>query len=215
MIPALTPGDGGLLASVLESLLAVLPEPGHVVLPGLLPPDLVAALRDESRARDAGGCFHAAGVGRGDALQVERRIRGDRIAWLRPEWPAAARYLALMEGLRLALNRECFLGLAEYEAHYACYDAGSFYRRHVDRHAGVPDGGRGHRVMSTVCYLNEPGWPADAGGELVLYPPDAPALRVAPEAGTLVIFRSESIPHEVLAAGRARLSIAGWLRTRD
>lgn len=216
MIPALAGADReALLAGVLEPLLAVLPEPGHVVLPGVLPPELVTALRDELRERDAEGCFHAAGIGRGSELQIERRIRGDRIAWLEESWPAAACYLTLMDDLRQALNRACYLGLAEYEAHYACYGAGSFYRRHVDRHAGTPDGGRGQRVISTVCYLNEPGWPADAGGELLLYPEAGGPLRVPPEGGTLVLFRSETIPHEVLAAQRERLSIAGWMRTRD
>ena len=208
--------DGGALPTrLLDALLAVLPEPGLVVLPDILPVALVAALREELRAIDAGGGFHAAGVGRGDRLQVERRIRGDRIAWLREEWPAAARYLALMEGLRLGLNQSCYLGLAEYEAHYACYDPGSVYRRHVDRHASTPDGGRGQRVISTVCYLNDPDWPASAGGELLLHPPGGAAQRVPPRAGTLVLFRSETIPHEVLAADRQRLSIAGWMRTRD
>ncbi len=208
MIPALAGQDW-------SGVLDVLPEPGYVVLPGWLPAGQVAELRAELRALDAAGAFHVAGIGRGSAQQVEQRIRGDRIAWLQADWPAAAHYLALIDSLRLALNRECFLGLAEYEAHYACYGAGSFYRRHVDRHADSADGRHGQRVISTVCYLNEPGWPADAGGELVLHPEGGEALRVVPEAGTLVVFRSDNIAHEVLAAGRERLSIAGWMRTRD
>ena len=208
MIPALAGADR-------EAVLNALPEPGWVVLPDAIPADLVAALREELLARDAEGCFHAAGIGRGGAQQVATRIRGDRIAWLQPAWPAAARYLALMDGLRQALNRELFLGLAEYEAHYARYAPGSFYRRHVDRHADTPDGGRGQRVISTVCYLNEPGWPARAGGELLLHRAHGEPLRVSPEAGTLVVFRSDNLPHEVLAADRERLSIAGWMRTRD
>lgn len=208
MIPALADTDR-------EAMLASLPEPGWVVLPGAIPADLVTALRDELHVQDAAGAFHAAGVGRGAGQQVEARIRGDRIAWLQPAWPAAARYLALMDDLRQALNRELFLGLAEYEAHYARYAPGSFYRRHVDRHADTPGGGRGQRVISTVCYLNVPGWPAGAGGELLLHPADDAPRRVMPEAGTLVVFRSDNLPHEVLAADRERLSIAGWMRTRD
>ena len=106
--------------------------------------------------------------------------------------------------------------LAEYEAHYACYEPGSFYRRHVDKHgADAEVGASGQRVISTVCYLNEPGWPADAGGELVLYAEGLGPLKVTPEAGTLVVFRSDTLAHEVLPAQRQRLSIAGWMRTRD
>lgn len=204
MIPVLTAPDWA-------PVLAALPEPGWVVLPGAVSAELVAALRDELRVLDAAAAFHAAGVGRGSGQQVETRIRGDRIAWLQAVWPAAARYLALMDTLRQTLNRELFLGVAEYEAHYARYAPGSFYRRHVDRHS---DSAGGQRVISTVCYLNEPGWPA-AGGELVLYPPSGEPQRVRPEAGTLVVFRSDNLPHEVLAASRERLSIAGWMRTRE
>ena len=210
MIPALTPLDW-------SAVLAALPEPGYVVLPGFLPSSLVAALREELRALDAAGQFHAAGIGRGASQQVQRQIRGDRIRWLEAAacMPAASAYLAIMDELRQTLNREYFLGLAEYEAHYACYEPGSGYGRHVDRHADTPGVGQGQRVMSTVCYLNEPGWPADAAGELVLYPGGGELLSITPEAGTVVIFRSDNLAHEVLPASRQRLSIAGWMRTRD
>lgn len=208
MIPALLPLDW---AGVLDAL----PEPGHVVLPGFLPDALVAALRDELREQGSAGRFHAAGIGRGVAQQVQRQIRGDRIVWLEASWPAAAIYLQLMDDLRQQLNRELFLGIAEYEAHYACYEPGSGYGRHIDRHASTPGAGQGQRVISTVCYLNEPGWPADAGGELVLYPDGGASFSVTPEAGTLVVFRSDNLAHEVLPAIRQRLSIAGWMRTRD
>ena len=121
-----------------------------------------------------------------------------------------------MDDLRRTLNRELFLGLAEYEAHYAYYEPGSFYRRHVDRHGFDAEGaGCGQRVISTVCYVNESSWPADAGGELVLYAEDLGPLKVTPEAGTLVVFRSDNLAHEVLPATQQRLSIAGWMRTRD
>lgn len=212
MIPALPPLDWA-------GVLAALPEPGYVVLPGFLPASLITALRDELRVLDAAGQFHAAGIGRGASQQVQRQIRGDRIAWLATAagMPAASEYLVIMDDLRQTLNREYFLGLAEYEAHYACYEPGSFYRRHVDKHGSDAEGaGRGQRVISTVCYVNEPGWPEDTGGELVLYPEDVRrALKVTPEAGTLVVFRSDNLAHEVLPAQLQRLSIAGWMRTRD
>lgn len=206
MIPALPETDW---TRVLDALAG----PGWIVLPDALPVALVDALRAELQARDAAAAFHAAGIGRGAGHQVSSVVRGDRIAWLQADWPAAAAYLAFMDDLRQALNRALFLGLAEYEAHYACYAAGAGYKRHVDRHAsGEP--GQGQRVISSVCYLNAAGWPAEAGGALMLYPAGEPAIRVVPEAGTLVLFRSDDLPHEVLPANRQRLSIAGWMRTR-
>lgn len=204
MIPAL-PRDW-------TAVLDALADPGWIVLPQVLPPALTLALREELLAQDAMGAFHDAGIGRGQAHQLAKVVRGDRIAWLQADWPAAARYLTWMDSLREQLNQGLFLGLAEYEAHYAAYAPGAGYRRHVDRHAS---GQGGTRVVSTVCYLNAPGWPVNVGGELVLHPADADPVRVRPEGGTLVVFRSHDLPHEVLAAQRQRLSIAGWFRTRD
>ena len=38
---------------------------------------------------------------------------------------------------------------------------------------------------------------------------------VRPEFGTLAVFLSEDIPHEVIPARRERFSIAGWHRCND
>ncbi len=38
--------------------------------------------------------------------------------------------------------------------------------------------------------------------------------RVLPESGTVALFLSEEVPHEVRAARRDRFSIAGWFRVR-
>ena len=42
-----------------------------------------------------------------------------------------------------------------------------------------------------------------------------PLAKVAPKAGTLICFESERFPHEVLAAGSTRYSIAGWFRKNN
>ncbi len=196
-----------LSVQALEAALGKLAGHGVAVLPQALPAPAVTALREELLALDAAGQMQAAGVGRGQATAVREQIRGDRICWLEPEMPAAAAYLAFMEGLRQALNQAFYLGLVEYEAHYACYPPGGFYKKHVDRHRDLAA-----RTISSVCYLN-PEWPADAGGELLIYSPTGELLhRQQPQAGALVLFRSDDIPHEVLAASQQRLSIAGWFR---
>lgn len=152
--------------------------------------------------------LHRAGIGRESDFRVEQRVRGDRIRWLNRQDPVQARYLAQMEGLRLALNRSLFLGLFEFEAHYAHYPPGAFYRRHLDSFRGAAN-----RVLSTVTYLNTDWQPGD-GGELVLYEQETEETlaTIAPRAGRLAIFLSEEIPHEVLPARRDRFSIAGWYR---
>lgn len=182
---------------------------GYALLPDALPAACWRALRDEAQTLHRGEGFTPARIGRAGHLQRETAVRGDELRWLEPGMPAGRRYLAWMESLREALNRELFLGLQEFEAQYAHYAAGAFYRRHVDRHRDS-----NARVISTVFYLNED-WAAAAGGELVMYAESGAELfRQVPRGGTLVLFRSEDMPHEVLPALRERWSIAGWFRTR-
>ena len=71
-------------------------------------------------------------------------------------------------------------------------------------------------MLSVVAYFN-PGWLPEDGGELDMYREDElePFLRVTPAFGTLVVFLSEELPHEVRAANRHRYSIAGWYRVNN
>lgn len=181
----------------------------YAVVHDALPPALLAALQSELAALYHAGRFYRAGIGRGQQAALNAEIRGDAICWLEPDMPAGQAYLALMDDLRQQLNREFFLGLQEFEAHYAAYVPGSFYRRHVDRHQSSDA-----RVVSSVFYLNRD-WPLAAGGELKLYDAeDRLLLTLPPLANTLVLFMSDDMPHEVLAANRERHSIAGWFRIR-
>lgn len=174
-----------------------------------LPDSLTRELAHECRNRAAKGVLAPAGVGRGEALAVREGIRGDRIQWLEAGQHAACdRYLAAMDELRAALNQAFFLGLADYESHFALYPPGSFYQKHLDR---FRDDDR--RTVSAVFYLNQ-AWQADQGGALRLYPPGGEALDVLPQSGTLLLFMSAELPHEVLPASRERLSLTGWFRRR-
>ena len=113
-----------------------------------------------------------------------------------------------MEHIRTSLNRSFYLGLFDYESHFAKYEIGDFYKKHLDAFKG-----RSNRVFSTVCYLNTP----SKGGELLIYAENSNDViaRVSPKAGTLVVFESERFAHEVLAADDVRYSIAGWFRTNN
>jgi len=100
------------------------------------------------------------------------------------------------------------MGLFSFESHFACYDVGAYYKRHVDAFIG-----QSNRALSLVAYLNEQ-WQESDGGELVLYTSedDATGFTVRPEKGTFVIFLSEQFPHEVKTSNRQRHSVAGWFR---
>lgn len=47
-----------------------------------------------------------------------------------------------------------------------------------------------------------------------LYLADGREHDVLPQAGTLALFLSSEMPHEVLPATRERLSLTGWFRRR-
>lgn len=192
--------------------LAALAETGWAVALDVVPPALAADLAAEAEAFHAADRLTLAGVGRAEDFTLARAIRRDKTRWLARESAAQAAYLEVMETVRLALNRSLFLGLFSYEAHYAVYEPGGFYARHLDAFKGARN-----RVVSTVFYLNE-NWVGEDGGELAVFSHDGarePVALIAPELGTLAIFLSEDIPHEVRLARRERYSIAGWFRVND
>ena len=167
----------------------------------------LAALRSD--LLEHGAQLAPAAIGRADR-QIVPGIRSDETLWLTGASAAQNDFLARMETLRAALNRELFLGLFDYEAHYARYAPGAFYRRHLD---SFRDSGT-RRLLSTVVYLN-PRWRVADGGELVLWDAQECELaRIAPQGGSAVFFLSEQFPHEVLPASVERYNIAGWFRQR-
>jgi SM-20-related protein len=172
--------------------------------------DLLEQLRNDAAALRERGDFRNAQVGRGHRADVHTRIRGDAICWFDPAapTPAQARYFAVMAEVMQTLNRTLFLGLAEIEAHYAVYPPSAGYARHLDRFADSDE-----RTVSAVLYLND-GWKDEDGGQLRIHTGDG-FLDVLPQRGTLVLFRSDSVWHEVLPSRRERWSIAGWFRRRS
>lgn len=182
------------------------------VTPQFLAPDLTHALAEEARAAFGAGRFHAAGVGRAGARALDTAIRGDQVLWLEEPLSEAQRAcLARLETLRLVINRRLYMGLYDFECHFALYPPGGYYQRHIDRFRQDA-----RRTVSCVLYLNER-WDVAWGGALRLYDsaqPDAKFRDVLPHGGTFVSFRSASVSHEVMPTTRARLSLTGWFRRR-
>lgn len=178
-----------------------------------LPSDLTIALAAECRLLSAQGAMAPASTGRHVAGAMRAvpslAIRGDSIRWLESGQSAACdQYLQIMETLRLALNRSLYLGLVDYESHFAFYVPGTGYLKHLDR---FRDDDR--RTVSVVIYLN-PDWLPEHGGALRLHPAEAAVQDISPVASRMVVFLSEELLHEVLPASRERLSLAGWFRRR-
>jgi SM-20-related protein len=182
---------------------------GYIILDTPLPTALLNPLLVRCQ-HDDDARFHAAQIGRGAQKQQQTEIRGDSIAWLDEQNASDQGYLAWMETLRAGLNAELFLGLFDYEAHYAIYAAGAGYAKHVDALQGAKN-----RVLSSVLYLN-PDWQNGNGGELLLFTADGNTVleTLTPRAGTMILFLSETFPHQVLPSLTTRRSIAGWFRVR-
>ena len=184
------------------------------VIPDALPAALCAALAGQ--VLDAAPAqFSPAGIGRHQGHTLAPDIRRDAIHWITGKTPAEQAWLQWADALRLFLNRRLFLGLDTFESHFAHYAPGAFYRKHRDAFRDAGANAATRRVVSVVAYFNAD-WGAEDGGELVIYD-DAgatPLQRVLPLAGTLVVFLSEDVPHEVCSARRDRYSIAGWYRVR-
>lgn len=189
---------------------------GLSIYDDFISPLLVHNLAHEAKLLWAEGAFKQARVGKGAAMQLRSEIRNDCICWLNPENPSAVQrpYCQDLETLRHHINRHMFLGLFEYEGHFALYPPGASYKLHYDRFIGAHQ-----RVVSCILYLNH-AWSAADGGALKIHAPNTNSnldlpIEVLPQAGRLVTFISETFPHEVLTAYRDRLSLTGWFRIRD
>ncbi len=199
--------DSALVSSHLDAIVAALRGDGWLVLPRFLAPSQCERLLADCEQHRAE--FTAAAVGRGEQRQQLSEQRRDVTLWLSERIAVQREYLATMDTLRREINRHLFLGLRDYEAHYAHYAAGAFYRRHRDAFATARAKATApQRVLTTVVYLND-----CRGGELVIANDTHEIARVEPAAGTAVFFLSADFPHEVLPAQSDRYSIAGWFRT--
>jgi|TARA_B110000503_G_scaffold44488_1_gene72648 SM-20-related protein len=153
--------------------------------------------------------FVNAGVGRAGDHTLDRSVRTDKIAWITGSTDAEKEWLKWVSLLQDYLNRRLFLGLSSFESHFSYYGKDGFYAKHKDSFRG-----KSNRVLSIVVYTNKD-WLAADGGELLIYgnQPEEITVRVAPVFGTVAIFLSQEVYHEVLDSKKSRFSIAGWFRS--
>ncbi|MBQ4837305.1 MULTISPECIES: 2OG-Fe(II) oxygenase [Pseudoalteromonas] len=194
--------------NVYEQIANDLRATGLSIIENAIDPSIIQALNERIASLEA-DTFQTAGIGRQNDHEKNAEIRRDKIRWLDKNSQQEAGYLNAMDDLKDYLNRRLFMGLFSYESHFAHYEAGAFYKKHLDAFKG-----KANRVLTTVFYLNDDWQPQD-GGELVIFDAEdheKEHCRVLPKKGTLVTFLSDEFPHEVLAAKKSRYSIAGWFR---
>ncbi|MGI9949217.1 2OG-Fe(II) oxygenase [Vibrio hyugaensis] len=187
----------------MNKLIDALSTDGYYIWDDFLSQEVVAELRDCIPDN-----WKKARIGRNDDVTRVESIRSDKIQWLKRDMGSAVTsFLDKMEAIRLEANRYFYLGLFEYEAHFAKYEKGDFYQKHLDCFKGNEN-----RRLTTVFYMNE-SWSEEDAGELVVYDlNDNVIATIPPRSGRLFVFLSEQFPHEVLPTNAERFSIAGWFR---
>jgi SM-20-related protein len=170
--------------------------------------DLATALRKQLLAHVAENHLLSAGIGNDISIAHDLQIRSDKIYWLdrKHNDPFENQFFDLVDLFVAYLNRSCYTGITGYEFHYAWYDTGAFYKRHLDQFRNDQS-----RAFSMIMYLNTDWLPTD-GGELCIYHADH-TQTVSPQFGKSVFFKSSELEHEVLLTKVPRLSITGWLKS--
>ncbi|HEY8118095.1 MAG TPA: 2OG-Fe(II) oxygenase [Methylophilaceae bacterium] len=181
---------------------------GYAIIEQFLPAEIISSLADEARGFQSSGLMRKAVTGKSQDSSSDS-LRGDFIHWLgNPNSPAQHTYQTAMYELSAVLNRSLYLGLFEFETHFAIYPAGKGYAKHLDQLKGSQE-----RQVSTILYLSQ-NWQSTDGGELRLYLDEETHQDISPHSGKLVVFLSDRFWHEVLPANRERISLTGWFRKR-
>ncbi len=184
---------------------------GFHIIENLLEPIYCQILRTTAEAKYQQGLFRGAKIGLKLGSQKNHTIRTDEILWLEENEtnPGIQIFLTQIKYLYELFNQSLFLGLNEFETHFASYQPGTFYKKHIDQFAAQKT-----RKISFVYYLNQD-WCSQDGGELKLYnQQDQLIQNVLPQENRLICFNSE-LPHEVALTHRPRYSITGWMKTRS
>jgi hypothetical protein len=210
-------------------------EKGAAVVDNLLsdPGDLQCVLQEAQRAGGVPAVATAAGASRtggGDGSAGESvvapttqpaSIRNDLTHDVDPfdetrlpQLAKAARTMQFAVGgaLDAFMPQELF---ARERPQFAVYPGdGSFYRRHFDNPKNLAQGHDNKRRATILLYLNE-NWVGANGGQLrlLLRSPVSglEEVKVNPIANRCVVFFSDLVEHEVLAAHAHRVAITVWL----
>jgi len=198
------------MQSVFHTISDKLVQDGYIILEDILDKTLTQALYKRIQSLKSTDLSEAS-IGRGSQHHNNSNIRSDKTIWLDGDEENEKAYLLWMDNLKQELNQALYLGLHDYETHFAHFAQGTFYQKHFDVLHG-----NNKRLLTTVFYLTKD-WKDGDGGELLIYNKDGNRIiqTVAPKMGTMVIFLSDKFPHEVLASKKDRYSIAGWFRGRS
>lgn len=161
----------------------------------------ITNLINEDELRDAA-------IGRGVQSDVIKSIRKDEIKWINQnnDSSVVVSLLSIINNLGAYLSNYFRVSIKRYEGHWAHYPKGAFYKKHIDQFQETSN-----RIFSIILYLNLD-WQEADGGELIIYPENEEMVKIKPNLGSLVCFRSDALYHEVLPTFKSRYSVTGWFR---
>lgn len=148
-----------------------------------------------------------ANIGNAIIKDKSQKIRGDKTCWLdnKSKNDAEIEFLDIIRQFMVHLNKTCFTGINACEFHYALYEEGTSYNRHIDQLRN-----NYNRKFSMISYLND-NWEESNGGQLIIHNTEE-AQQILPNIRKTIFFQSDVIEHEVAVANRPRMSITGWLK---
>ena len=148
-----------------------------------------------------------ANIGNAIIKDKSQNIRGDKTCWLdnKSKNDAEIEFLDIIRQFMVHLNKTCFTGINACEFHYALYEEGTSYNRHIDQLRN-----NYNRKFSMISYLND-NWEERNGGQLIIHNTEE-AQQILPNIRKTIFFQSDVIEHEVAVANRPRMSITGWLK---
>lgn len=181
---------------------------GAGITENFLPLALALHLKENLSTLYAANLLRSAGTGNGLLAVQNKAVRSDMIYWLDRKHNNQYEndFFDLIDSFVSHLNSTCYTGIIGYEFHYALYEEGSFYTKHLDQFRNNDS-----RKYSMIMYLNND-WQEKDGGELCLHHTKS-IQKISPVIGKIVFFKSCELAHEVLLTNKPRMSITGWLKT--
>jgi len=197
-----------------------------VVIENFLPQDMQEALIQDVKQLREKDHFKMAKIGQDSTNKLNQEIRVAQTCFIGgkrdlPDSPDRMGMVSMLESVCRSLSQNSILQSPKLDQNlsellYAYYPQGGFYRRHRD---SIPGSASVLRTFSLLLYLNKD-WKEsdegylrlhmDSGGDELPAGEEPNFLDVAPKGGTLVLFDSSKVPHEVLDTKSERLAIVGW-----
>jgi SM-20-related protein len=216
----LAAADLSVLPRISQGQLDELSKNGYVIMDNFIPEDLQEALREDVKSLREKSKFNIAKIGQDATNTLNTEIRVAETCFLGnnklSDVPSEARsqLYKILDQVRQDLPQPLDASLSELL--YAHYPSGGFYRRHRD---AIPGSASTLRKFSLLLYLNKD-WKEEFGGRLRMHMdsggdflPEGEApnyMDVDPSGGTLVLFQSDKLPHEVLDTQVERVAVVGW-----